>query len=68
MNADTARWTLEGDDAGDFMLRRTSGDERYAQDSVSSPDYENAADANTDNVYMVTLKATRQTVTWTPTT
>ena len=49
---DTATWSLEGDDAGDFML---------ASDGVlkfkSSPNYEMPRDADTDNIYMVIVKA-----------
>ena len=47
-----ASWTLGGDDAGDFAIS-SSG----ALTFVSAPDYENAADADGDNVYMVTVKA-----------
>ena len=49
--AEMARWTLEGDDAGDF---RISGGMLTFR---SSPNYEMPMDANTDNTYMVTLKA-----------
>ena len=51
-----ARWTLEGDDAGAFDQ---SGrfEPRYIQFKVA-PDYENPTDANSDNVYEVTLVAT----------
>ena len=52
-DADQATWTLEGDDAGDFMIGRTDGVLTFR----SSPDYERPADANTDNTYMVTVKA-----------
>ena len=48
----TISWTLEGTDAGDFDI---------SSDGVltfgSSPDYETPADANTDNIYMVTVNA-----------
>ena len=47
-----ARWSLEGDDAGDFRI--SSGGELTF---VRAPDYENPADANTDNTYMVTIMA-----------
>ena len=47
-----AMWSLEGADAGAFSI---------SQDGVltftSSPNYENPADADTDNTYMVTVKA-----------
>ena len=54
--AASASWTLEGDDAGDFKLSSSSGMSTMLM-FRSSPDYEMPADANTDNVYMVTLKA-----------
>ena len=44
-------WTLEGDDAGDFTI--TGGMLRF----MSSPNYEMPMDADTNNVYMVTVKA-----------
>ena len=44
-------WTLEGDDAGDFTI--TGGMLRF----MSSPNYEMPKDADTNNVYMVTVKA-----------
>ena len=51
-----ARWTLEGDDAGAFDQ---SGrfEPRYIQ-FKEAPDFENPTDANSDNVYEVTLVAT----------
>ena len=45
-------WTLSGVDAGDFSI---SGG--VLSFNVSSPDYEAPTDANTDNVYMVTVMA-----------
>ena len=45
-------WSLEGDDAGDFDIS-SSGVLTFG----SLPDYENPADADTDNVYEVTVKA-----------
>ena len=48
----TFTWTLEGDDAALFDL--SSGG---ILTFMSSPDYENPMDANTDNAYMVTVKA-----------
>ena len=56
----SAQWTLEGADAGSFMLSATTGMSTMLR-FRSSPDYENAADANGDNVYMVTVKATEGT-------
>ena len=50
-HADMARWTLEGDDAGEFSIRGGMLSFR------SAPDYENPADADMDNTYMVTVKA-----------
>ena len=47
-----ASWTLGGDDAGDFNIS-SSGELTFK----SAPDYENAADADTDNMYMVTVNA-----------
>ena len=54
--AASARWTLEGADAGDFMLDPTSGASVMLK-FRSSPNYESASDADGDNTYMVTLKA-----------
>ena len=51
-DAALATWTLGGDDAGDFSISR-SGVLTFA----SVPDFENPADADTDNVYMVTVEA-----------
>ena len=51
-DAASAIWTLEGDDAGDFGIS-SRGELTFR----SSPDYENPADADTNNTYMVTVKA-----------
>ena len=48
-----ARWSLEGDDAGDFEIGGSSGVLTF----VRVPDYENPADDDMDNTYMVTVKA-----------
>ena len=56
-DAAKASWTLEGADAGDFNLSTSSGASTMLM-FVTSPNYEDPDDANTDNVYMVTLKAT----------
>ena len=57
-DAASATWfPLEGDDAGDFMF---SGGMLTFR---NSPNYEMPMDANTDNTYMVTLKATDGTYT-----
>ena len=50
-----ARWSLEGDDAADFRI--SAGGELTF---VRAPDYENPADANTDNTYMVTMNGRRR--------
>ena len=60
-DADMATWSLEGDDAGAFAIS-ASGELTF----VSAPDYETAADADTDNEYMVTVTATGGTYTATP--
>ena len=51
-----ATWSTEGADGGDF---RISNDGMLT--FASSPNYEMPADADTDNVYMVTVKATSGT-------
>ena len=51
-NAASARWSLEGADAGDFRI--SSGGVLTFR---TSPDFDNPADANSDNVYVVTVKA-----------
>lgn len=51
----SVRWTLEGDDAGDFMLDG-SGMSRMLK-FRSSPNYEMPMDADSNNTYMVTVKA-----------
>ena len=48
-------WTLEGADAGDFTI--PGGMLRF----MSSPNYEMPMDADTNNVYMVTVKASDST-------
>ena len=59
-DAAMATLTLDGDDAGDFTLQ--GGVLRFR----SSPDYENPADMDTDNTYMVTVNASDGTYTATP--
>ena len=51
-DADRASWSLEGADVGDFRI--SSGGMLTFR---SSPDYENPMDADMDNMYMVTVKA-----------
>ena len=60
-DASMATWSLEGDDAGDFEISN-SGELTF----VSAPDYENPADADMDNTYMVMVSATDGTYTATP--
>ena len=55
--AASARWTLEGDDRGDFSLSSSSGATTMLR-FRSSPNFEAPADTGTDNTYMVTVKAT----------
>ncbi len=55
-NKDMARWSLEGDDAGDFRVEGSGASVMLK--FRSSPNHEAPADADTDNTYMVTLKAT----------
>ena len=54
--SDIATWSTEGADRGDF---RISNDGMLT--FASSPNYEMPADADMDNVYMVTVKATSGT-------
>ena len=51
-NAASATWSLEGADAGDFTISAGG-----VLTFTSPPDYEDPADADTDNTYMVTVKA-----------
>ena len=47
------RWTLGGADEGDFNIDVSTGVLTFA----SAPDYENPADTDGDNTYMVTVEA-----------
>ena len=50
-------WTLEGDDRSDFTITKNTqghGELKFAR----VPNYEGAADSDTDNVYEVTVKVT----------
>ena len=51
-DAASATWRLSGDDAGDFNIS-SAGSLTF----MASPDYETPADADTNNVYMVTVEA-----------
>ena len=55
-NEDTARWSLGGYDMGQFTLEGT-GTSRTLK-FASAPDFEAPADADGDNVYMVSIMAT----------
>ena len=48
---DSTAWSVSGADSGDFMIN-TDGELRFR----SAPDYEMPADANRDNMYMVTVE------------
>ena len=52
----SATWSLEGADSGDFMTEDSGMSVMLKFGSL--PDYESPADSNTDNIYMLTLKAT----------
>ena len=62
VNAATARWTLEGTDAGDFMVSPSTGASVMVK-FRSPPDFENGKGSEGDNneVYKVTLKVTDPT-------
>ena len=53
--AASTTWDLSGDDAGDFSINPTSGVLTF----TVAPDYEMPADMDMDNMYMVTVTATR---------
>ena len=59
-NPASAMWTLEGVDAGHFTLNTNSGDTTMLSFS-SARNFESPADANGDNDYEVTVKATEGT-------
>ena len=50
-SAGAGTYTLSGDDAADFTIDDVTGDLKFA----AMPDFEAAADANTDNIYKVIL-------------
>ena len=56
----TITWSLTGDDAGDFNSITKPANEplKGALTFVNAPDKENAADADTNNDYEITVKAT----------
>ena len=56
--ADSVQWTVSGDDARNFNIS-SGGQLTFG----TSPDYEDPADADMDNVYMVTVVATAGTET-----
>ena len=51
-NAASATWSLSGADAGDFRISRSG-----VLTFLRSPNFEAPADADTDNVYQVTVRA-----------
>ena len=51
---DTFTWSLSGDAAADFRLHAESGSLTF----VNSPDYDDPADADGDNVYLLTIGVT----------
>ena len=53
----TITWTLEGDDRGDFTITSDSSG-RGVLAFTSTPDFENPADQDGDNVYEITVVAT----------
>ena len=57
---DTFTWSLEGDDADDFEIGSSTGVLTFKQVSGSDPlpDFEDAADHDSDNTYEITVKAT----------
>ena len=61
-DAASARWSLEGADADDFRLSTSRGASVMLM-FASSPDSEMELDADRNNIYMVTLKATDGTYT-----
>ena len=51
-------WSLTGDDSDDFSIAEADdGTKRAVLAFTSAPDYENPTDADTDNVYEVTVNA-----------
>ena len=57
--SDSTDWSLSGDDAGDFNITAGGGVLTFR----NSPDYESPADADTNNIYMVTVMANDGTYT-----
>ena len=50
----TFTWSLSGDDAGDFILHEDAGGLTFR----TPPDYDNPADADEDNIYLLTIGVT----------
>ena len=59
-SGDTFTWSLEGDDADEFEIGSTTGVLTFRQVAGSDPlpDFEDAADDDSDNTYEITVKAT----------
>ena len=53
VDAAMARWTLSGDDMGDFTIDNMSGEVTFRQ----MPDYETPMDDDMDNMYQITVMA-----------
>ena len=56
--ATTCSWSLIGDDAGDFSISNDAGDDFGQLAFKADPNYESPADANGDNIYMVSVMVT----------
>ena len=55
-SGDTLTWTLGGADAGDFTLTERDSNTQYVLKFAAVPDFENPADADTDNEYNVVIQ------------
>ena len=54
--SETMTWSLTGDDAGDFNIGNQTGGTPGELTFKAQPDFENPADADTNNVYEFTVK------------
>ena len=57
MTTETFTWSLSGPDAGDFMIPEADNTEGVLT-FVKDPNFEKPADADKDNVYVVTVAVT----------
>ncbi len=55
-DSDPLTWTLGGADADDFTLTERNSNTQYVLKFAAVPDFENPADADTDNVYNVEIQ------------